>query len=301
LSLYVTFYKNIEAYFNYVKGINLLKEKKYDEAIREFLQCIELVPHYKQVYYQKGLAHYYLGNYLIALKDFEKALQENPNDKIINLSIANSLAKLLEYEKSLLMYDLVISLDNKFFLAYYNKALCLFEMGRYFESIDTFSKSIELDKEYLPSYYSRGLAYCELSKFSDAINDFNVVVEKDPSYFQVYIDRGLAHYEMKDLIRAYKDFDIAVTINPNDPYPYFLRGSIHFEVEDYFRAINDFNKCITLNPDYTEAYLCRGYCFQKYEDLDNCLEDWKIAAKLGSKEAKDNLKKIFNIDIKTKK
>jgi tetratricopeptide (TPR) repeat protein len=296
-SIYVTFHKNIEAYFNYVKGINLLKEKKYDEAIREFLRCIELVPHYKEVYYQKGIAHYHLGNYLIALKDFEKALQENPSDIMINLAIANSLAKLLEYDKALLIYDLVISLDNNFSLAYYNKGLLLFEIGQYFEAIQNLSKSIELDKEYLPSYYSRALSYCELGKFEDAIQDFSVVVEKDPYYLQVYIDRGLAYYELKNLVKAYNDFDIAVTINPNNPYPYFLRGNIHFEVEDYFRAINDFNKCIILNPDYTEAYLYRGYCFQKYNDMENCLEDWKVAAKLGSKEAKDNLKKFFNVNV----
>jgi tetratricopeptide (TPR) repeat protein len=67
-----------------------------------------------------------------------------------------------------------------------------------------------------------------------------------------------------------------------------LRG-VYEKKEDYHQAVNDYNKAIELKPKYTEAYNNRGSVYGKLGNSSIAIQNFKIAAQLGHKEAQQYL------------
>ena len=56
------------------------------------------------------------------------------------------------------------------------------------------------------------------------------------------------------------------------------------------KALNAFNKAIELDPKVAKAYVNRGRVYYYLGNHKQAIADWKIAARLGLKEAQDYLK-----------
>lgn len=72
----------------------------------------------------------------------------------------------------------------------------------------------------------------------------------------------------------------------------------------YVKAIKDYSQAIVLNPNKdifdeiinADVHYNRGNAYYKKGLNKLCISDWKKAADLGNEEARQNLKKLFNID-----
>lgn len=63
-------------------GFNLIRAQKIKEAIGIFNQCVKFYPEYGSAYSYLGYCHMIEGNRELAVKNLEKALELNPEDKI---------------------------------------------------------------------------------------------------------------------------------------------------------------------------------------------------------------------------
>ena len=80
-------------------GYDLIQKKKINEAIEVFELCIKAYPLYWYAYSNLGYCHMLEGNKELAIKNLEKALELNPNDKIS----AQRLKRLKEEKIAILM------------------------------------------------------------------------------------------------------------------------------------------------------------------------------------------------------
>ena len=60
------------------KGINSIQSEDYQQAIKDFDKAIELNPNLAEAYNNRGLVYGKLGNLQQAIKDFDKAIELNP-------------------------------------------------------------------------------------------------------------------------------------------------------------------------------------------------------------------------------
>lgn len=67
-------------------------------------------------------------------------------------------------------------------------------------------------------------------------------------------------------------------------------GYVYLNLKDYQKAIRDFSKSMELNPKDATAYYNRGIAYGGLGNHQQAIEDIKIAARLGFKEAQDLLK-----------
>jgi tetratricopeptide (TPR) repeat protein len=109
-------------------------------------KIIELNPEDAKAYYNRGIAYYFLGQYLQAIKDYNKSIELNP----------------------------------EFAEAYYNRGFIYDKLGQYSQAIKDYNKAIELDSGEAKAYYNRGNAYGKLGQYLQAIKDYNKVIELDP-------------------------------------------------------------------------------------------------------------------------
>jgi tetratricopeptide (TPR) repeat protein len=119
------------------KGVALVIEGKYNEAIEAFNKAIELNPKDAVAYNNRGAAYGQTGNYKQQIEDSSKALQLNPKDAV----------------------------------AFNNRGVAYGELGNYEQEIEDCTKAIELNPRLAVAYYHRGVAYQKLGNRKQAIKD----------------------------------------------------------------------------------------------------------------------------------
>ena len=86
----------------------------------------------------RGVAYYQSGQYELAIRDYDKVIELNPNDDV----------------------------------AYNNRVVAYSALGQYERAIQDYNKVIELNPDYAEAYNNRGLAYELLGNMTSANADF---------------------------------------------------------------------------------------------------------------------------------
>jgi len=128
------------------KGVALVMEGKYNEAIKAFDKAIELNPRDAVAYNNRGAAYGQIGNFKQQIEDSNKAIEINPEDAV----------------------------------AYNNRGVAYGELGNYEQEIEDCSKAIELNPNLAVSYYHRGIAYYKLGNRKQAAKDKNKAYALNP-------------------------------------------------------------------------------------------------------------------------
>jgi Tfp pilus assembly protein PilF len=92
-------------------------------------------------------------------------------------------------------FNQAINLNPNHLKAFYNRALAKGRLDDYESAIDDLTKAIEIDSQYLNAYFSR--AYWREFKGDNqaAINDYKKVIEIDPQFKEAYIGLATVMYK----------------------------------------------------------------------------------------------------------
>jgi tetratricopeptide (TPR) repeat protein len=226
-----------------------LAKGEYDAAIKDYISAVE---EYKldrdpDIYYGRGLAYYFKGNYSSALNDLGQAIALKPD-----YPDANKYHGLANYKSR--YYDMAIT---------------------------DFDKMIASEPNNAEAYNYRGLAYAAKGKCDPAIRDYNKAIRENAEYAEAYNNRGVCQKDT-DRNGAIKDFEAAIRINPSYADAHFNRGKVYFDKGDNDKAVEDYNRAIVLDPRHAEAYNARGEYYSKKDKHDLAIEDYNKAIDIRS-------------------
>ncbi|MEA2107613.1 MAG: tetratricopeptide repeat protein [Bacteroidota bacterium] len=139
-----------------IKGTNLLKEEKYDEAIASFNQALEYNPYDAKVYVYKTMA--------LREQDNDEALKESAN-KGIEVAIAKNKT---EEEND------IKSLAGNYFL---KKGADAYTAENYTDAAEYFNQSLEYKEADSDLYYQLSAVYNKLEQWDKAIEMANKSLE----------------------------------------------------------------------------------------------------------------------------
>lgn len=208
-------------------GWKLYLDKKYDAALENFLEAIELNPNSAGAYLGTGTTYSEIGKYRQAISDLNKSAELKPNSPVVYLNRGAVYADLKQYEAALEDYEKALELNPNYANAYYNRGVALYRLNRYEESIESYTRSIELNPNNEFAYSNRGSAYDELNQYETAISDFTKAIEINPNYAGAYNNRGWAYMNLKNYKQAVKDFSKAIEILPNKALYYNNRAKCY--------------------------------------------------------------------------
>ena len=208
-------------------GWKLYLDKKYDAALENFLEAIELNPNSAGAYLGTGTTYSEIGKFRQAISDLNKSAALKPNSPVVYLNRGAVYADLKQYEAALADYEKALELNPNYANAYYNRGVALYRLNRYEESIESYTRSIELNPNNEFAYSNRGSAYDELGQYETAILDFTKAIEINPNYAGAYNNRGWAYMNLKNYKQAIKDFTKAIEILPNKALYYNNRAKCY--------------------------------------------------------------------------
>jgi tetratricopeptide (TPR) repeat protein len=159
---------------------------------------------------------YTLSCYDRALKNYNIALQNNPN----NYLCLKNCAYIYEYQEKYLytleMLDKLLNIDHddSLFLCYYGEILN--NLKRYNESIIIFTKASNLDPENIHILIKQAITYYIIQKYDKALLDLEKVIQLDPLNSIAYYYKGLTHYMMENYSDAMVTFEKFMELDFND-------------------------------------------------------------------------------------
>ena len=226
----------------------------WDGAIVRFTaalsQTAEDVPALSKgvVYFYRGLAYSAKGNYDLAIQDYNKALELDPNDVKAYNNRGFVHGRQCNYDLAIQDYNKALELDPKSAVVYTNHGIAYSYKGDYDRAIQDYNKALELDPKDAVAYNNRGIAYSDKGNYDLAIQDYNKALELDPKLAAAYTNRGLAYERKGNADLAIQDYTKALELDPKLAIAYYNRGVVYSMQGNSDLAIKDYTKALELDP-----------------------------------------------------
>jgi len=205
-----------DAYFN--RGNAYYMKSKYDLAIADYEETIQIVPDFAVAYANRGVVNIYKGEYDRAIADYDKAIQ----------------------------------LDPELAVAIYGRGIAHYYSGEYNQIFADFDRAIKLG----PDDVSTPLAKLMDAVFWDdgdrAISYHDDAINLNPDRSLAHLIRGIAYLKLaylkegdKDTSFAIADLDKAIQLDPSLSVVYVMRGSISYDNGNTNHAMSYAQKLVT--------------------------------------------------------
>ncbi len=156
------------------------------------------------------------------------------------------------------------------------------------KAIDDFSKCISFNSNDTNALISRGIRYQVIKEYEEAKNDFSRTINIDPKNKEAYFRRAYINEKLGKIDLAIEDYTKSIEFDTTQSgSAYNNRALLYESIGEYKKAIDDFNKSIDLSPKSPNAYENKSRILLKEGQYSEALKLKKIAARLGSKSAKE--------------
>ncbi|GCL49493.1 tetratricopeptide repeat protein [Microcystis aeruginosa NIES-3804] len=265
-------------YYNEKSGV-LSRLKRYDEGLAAITQAINLAPR-AAWYGNRGVLYYNQQKYKLALDDYNKAIELNPNFAMAYYNRGVLYFNQKKYELALADCNKAIELNRNYADAYNNRGVLYRLQEKYELALADYSKAIDINPNNAEAYNNRGNLYRLQEKYELALADYNKAIDINPNYAEAYYNRGILYRLQEKYDLALSDYSKAIDINPNYAEAYQIRGILYFYQEKYELALADLNKAIDINPNFAMAYNTRGVVYALTRDFPKALADAEKASEL---------------------
>ena len=295
-------------------GRNALYFSDYVLSIQYFNQVVSAKPYLYEPYFFRGLAKFYLddfmgaeadcseaisrnpfvvdcyqirglarvnqGKFSEAVEDYRKALVYAPEDEGLWHNLALCYANLKDYDAAVEVLDTIVSIVPGYAPAFNMRAQVHIQQEDTLAALSDLEASLKINKYDSEVYSTRALVYLQQQRYEEAEADLTYAIHLNPKS-GYYINRALTRYYRQELRGAMSDYDLALHLDPNNVLGHYNRGLLRAQVGDDNRAIEDFNVVIEYEPDNTMAVFNRALLLMQTgdlvgaeNDLDRVLEEY---------------------------
>ncbi len=220
----------------------------YLDAAKEYEAAVQADPEDINSRVGLGLAYYQAGKFGVAMNVFEKVVQLDPKERRGYNYLGLIYMNLGLNDEGLDAFKKLVELDPNNADAVTNLGAAYFKKGNIKESVDLFQKAISM-KPYSPlAHKNLGFAYSVMRKWPEAIDELALTRTIDAQF-------GDIEFMLRDITaRALPDLEKRAKDAPGDPWPHYyiayaavFRGS-RFNEADWKRAMEEINRAADLDP-----------------------------------------------------
>ena len=228
-------------------------------------EAIERNPFVVDCYQVRGLARVNQGKYTEAIEDYRSALRYAPKDESLWHNLALCYANLKAYDETIGVLDTIVQIVPSYAPALNMRAQVHIQREDTLAALADLEASLKINKYDSEVYATRALVYLRQERYEEAEADLTYAIHLNPKG-GYYINRALTRYYMQELRGAMADYDLALDLEPNNVLGHYNRGLLRAQVGDDNRAIEDFNHVIEYEPDNTMAIFNRALLLMQTGD-----------------------------------
>jgi len=272
----------------YEKAMILFNEHNYREAIEKFEDILKRKISAKSLHHNLSLVYisqshrnigiilFTMGNYSEALKEFNMALEYNPDFHELNYFIGVCKNNLGEFDGAIENFNAVLDSDPSNLPARLKLGIALHNYKMWDKAINLYKNILNANPKYADIHYNLGLAYLGQGKVNEAIGAFEGALKINPGYLQAKIKIVISQIYLGGFDKALEILAPLTEKYPNYADIHYYSGLVHAVKNEFNEAIDSFKRALEIHPAYKDAKVKLGvlYCyFEKFDEGIKELED----------------------------
>ena len=185
-----------------------------------------------------------------AKKLLQLAIQLNPQEYALWISLAEAQVKTNENKEALISLNKAIILEPKKEDIYLAKASIYMNINKPKKAIINIKKGLSINKNSERGYFQLGNAEIMLKNYNSALIAFQKSSKINSNFWQSINNEGLVLYELHKPEKSIKKFKIALNISQNAEPMLALAVALFSSNKNYIESINLAKKALISNPNY---------------------------------------------------
>jgi len=219
------------------------------------------------------------GNYHEAVREFERAAQNEPTNDAAFRGLAAAYERLGKPDEAEKTYRRAIDLRPHYWSGYNWLGVLYYRQARFREAAEMFNQVVALAPDSFRGYSNLGATYVEQARYADAITVLERSIAIRPSDYG-YTNLGNAYFFLRRYKEACRAYEQAISLSEKDPLLWWNLGDGYYWTPEkrtqaayaYRRAIAIALEDLQVNPNDSSSYgilaICHAMLGEKQVALD---------------------------------
>ena len=215
----------------------LLNSGQYDQAEKSSLAKLKANPKNVEALIGAGWAQAKLFKLDAADANFDKALQQNPQNAVAHFGKAMVTVNRLQSSSNTVIKSKTALLQQAEAEA---------------------KQGLSSDPNFAEGHWVMGNVYKEQGRVDDAIKEFQAATNADSSYADGYSGLGMAMLDKNDTTGALQAANQAIALNSHNSTAHYVRGECYRRQGQLDQALKELNTALYQNRNSAPVYLSQG-------------------------------------------
>jgi tetratricopeptide (TPR) repeat protein len=267
------------------RGIELAKQGKHEQALKEFNKASKLDPTMVEPYLQRSVLYRQETDLDSALANLNKLIKIDPKCARAYVMRAEIYKDFRQFDEAVKDLTTAIMADPSKAVQNYCSRGCVYQEGLN-DSANAekdFKDAIALKPNDGVLHFNLARLYRSAGKNDQALVEYDKAESLAPKNEKIYLELA-AFYEDKlaQPVRAMLEYDKLIKEVPQSYEGYFRRAIIRLALNKNEQAIADLDETIRLNPKYASAYKARAQALRSVGKLELSRKDEQTLQELTS-------------------
>lgn len=197
-------------------------QENFNEAINYLNQAAHFAPDWTDIYFFRGLYQQQRKEYQLAIQDYQKVLQSQPERVECYLNWGNALLEQFKKTEAINLFNKVISLKTDWAEAYFYRGNALQSKQKYKEAIEDYEHAISLNLDWAELYKNYATAIVNLGVKLEQSDKLEKIILK---IYQLIENKKISGHELGKLYLRLGDL-------------FFINGNYDKAIKNYQNVIN---------------------------------------------------------------
>ncbi|XP_018569656.1 transmembrane and TPR repeat-containing protein 4-like [Anoplophora glabripennis] len=270
------------------RNLNWLTEEKL------FSSALEVCPLNAKVHYNVAKIAADKDNKLLALNEYNKAIELNPNYEQAMNNLANLLREEKKFKEAEVLLRRALSIRPNFAAAWMNLGIVLTNLNESEEAEHCYKMAIMHRNKYPDCYYNLGNLYLDLKRHEEALKAWEMAVLYRPTHVAAWSNTLVLLDSMKKYDDVLELGRTALMHNPKSPALHFSLANTLGKLQQFEKAEGHFLEAINFSPQNALYYSNLGVLYHRWGKNDKAKEMYRKALQIDPdmKSTELNLKRL---------
>lgn len=248
------------------EGNNLYKKKMFAEALEQYEKAIELDPNNLLLENNKAAVYLEMGDFDKCIATCTAAIERRYDVKADFLVISKIYNRLASCYTKMEMYDEAMAAYQKSLLEDNNRVTrcALKEVERLKEKRE---REKYIDPQKAEEHREKGNEYFKAFKFPEAKKEYDEAIRRNPMDAKLYTNRAAALTKLAEYPSAMTDCNKAIEIDPTFVKAWARKGNLHVLLKEYHKALEAYDKGLAVDPNNQDCIKGRYDCMAKIQAM----------------------------------
>jgi tetratricopeptide (TPR) repeat protein len=254
-----------------LRGIELAREGRWDEAVAAFREAVRLRPDYTDAFNNLGNVLYFQGNLDLALAAYREAVRLSPEHAGAHSNLGEVLRQQGRLAEALEHCQRAVQLQPDFAQARNHLGLALSASERYEEALVQCGEAVRLQPDLAEAHHGLGYALLQLRRIDEAIAAIETALRLKPDLAEAHSNLGACLVRRGRVEDALAHLDEALRRKPDLADAYLHKAHALWQLGRFDEALAAAGQIVRLKPDAAEGHNVTGVVHMKAGRVDEAL------------------------------